>query len=117
MLVIQAKFKQTETGEFLSFEMDGHAKSGPFGYDIVCAAASALSINTINSINELAGYTPIYDMESGYLYFERLESLSDRQIDITNLLVHSLLIGLRSIETDNQAFIQVKLSQGGANPC
>ena len=115
--MIQAIFKQTENGEFVSFEMDGHAESGPFGYDIVCAASSALSINTINSIVELADYTPIYDMESGYLYFERLESLSDKQIDITNLLVHSLLIGLRSIEADNQAFIQVKLSQGGASLC
>ena len=115
--MIQAIFKQTEAGEFVSFEMDGHAESGPYGYDLVCAAASALSINTVNSINELADYTPIYDIDSGYLYFERLETLSDRQMDITNLLVHSLLIGLRSIEADNQAFIQVKLSQGGANPC
>ncbi|MGX4686755.1 ribosomal-processing cysteine protease Prp [Vagococcus sp. JNUCC 83] len=115
--MIRAEFKQAGNGDFLSFEMDGHAESGPFGYDIVCAAASALSINTINSINELAEYMPIYEMESGYLYFERLNDLSDRQIDITNLLVHSLLIGLRSIEADNQAFIQVKLSQGGASPC
>ncbi|WP_326716890.1 ribosomal-processing cysteine protease Prp [Vagococcus jeotgali] len=106
--MIEAKFKQSKSGDYVSFEISGHAGSGPFGYDIVCAAVSALSINTVNSINQLAEYIPLVESESGYLYFERLQELSDEQIRVTNLLVESLLIGLKAIETDNKTFIKTQ---------
>ncbi|MBQ7678585.1 MAG: ribosomal-processing cysteine protease Prp [Butyrivibrio sp.] len=35
---------------FLGFSMEGHAGSGEYGRDIVCAALSVLAINTVNAI-------------------------------------------------------------------
>lgn len=40
-------------GELIGFNVSGHANYSIPGRDIVCAAISALTINTINSIGEL----------------------------------------------------------------
>ncbi|MGO3731727.1 MAG: ribosomal-processing cysteine protease Prp [Vagococcus sp.] len=106
--MIQANFKQNSRNDFVAFDMSGHANSGPYGYDLVCAACSALSINTVNSLEKLAKYTPIVVVDEGYLKFEIPEELTDAQQTTTNLLVHSLMIGLQAIEDEHNQFIQVK---------
>ena len=106
--MIKATFKQKEDGEIVSFEMTGHADFAEMGSDIVCAAASSLSINAVNSIEELAGYQPIVDVSDGYLYLELLSEMSDVQRAVTDILLKSLLIGLRCIEEEYKEYIQVK---------
>ena len=49
MINVQAK---KENGHYKSFHINGHAMYAEAGSDIVCAAVSALVINTINSIEE-----------------------------------------------------------------
>lgn len=105
--MIHAHFKQNKSDDYVSFEMKGHANAGPYGYDIVCAAASALSINAVNSIYQLAEYAPLTDVSDGYLYFETLNNLSDRQVDMTNILIQSLLIGLSEIQTEYPEFMKI----------
>ena len=105
--MIKATFKQKEDGEIVSFEMTGHADFAEMGSDIVCAAASSLSINAVNSIEQLAGYQPIVDIDDGYLYFEVLSDLSEQQQKVTNILLDSLLIGLQGIEEGYGDYIQV----------
>lgn len=106
--MIKATFKQRENDEIISFEMTGHADFAEMGSDIVCAAASSLSINAVNSIEQLAGYQPIVDMSEGYLYVELLSELSDVQRAVSDILLKSLLIGLRDIEEEYKNYIQVK---------
>ena len=52
MINVQAK---KENGHYKSFHINGHAMYAEAGSDIVCAAVSALVINTINSIEEWKG--------------------------------------------------------------
>lgn len=42
-------------GRLLGFAVVGHANYGAPGYDIVCAAISALTITTVNALQEVAG--------------------------------------------------------------
>ncbi len=44
--MIRAQFTLDSNQRITSFKMTGHADSGPYGQDIVCAAVSALSIST-----------------------------------------------------------------------
>ena len=37
-------------GEYISVESDGHAGYAEEGQDIICAAVSALIVNTVNSV-------------------------------------------------------------------
>lgn len=47
-------FHKTKSGEYRDFICSGHAGSGSYGKDIVCASISVLVINTINSLEEIA---------------------------------------------------------------
>ena len=48
--MINVTIYKDSSDQFVGFEFDGHAEADEYGRDIVCAAASVLSINTINSI-------------------------------------------------------------------
>ncbi len=105
--MIKANFSEKSEVGFVSFEMDGHADFAEEGSDIVCAAASSLALNAVNSIEELAGYQPIVTMDDGYLYFEVLSDLSEKQQEVSNLLIKSLLIGLKGIEEEYSNYIRI----------
>ena len=54
---------------YAGFILEGHSGYAESGADIVCAGLSALAINTVNSIEVIAGQTPTeyQDEESGTL--------------------------------------------------
>lgn len=99
--------------ELVSFEMTGHAGFGEYGEDIVCAGVSALAITTVNSIEKLAGYQPIVDVdevEGGYLYFEVVRDVTKVQAHTTQILLNSLLLGLEDIQSEYQDFLAVTVA-------
>ena len=50
----EVRIYKTKSGEYRKFICDGHAGYAEYGNDIVCAAISALVINTVNSLEEIA---------------------------------------------------------------
>ena len=76
-------------GEYISVESNGHAGYAEEGQDIICAAVSALIVNTVNSVETLTEDLIISEAGDGYGYSES-----------TALLVKSLLLGLESIRRD-----------------
>ena len=57
--------------EYIGFQTSGHAGYAPEGQDIVCAAASVLTINTINAIDQFTGDRAILEAEQteGYISY------------------------------------------------
>ena len=97
----------------VSFEMTGHANFSEHGSDIVCAGVSAIDITTVNSIEKLAGYQPIVEVdevEGGYLYMEVVEDLTKDQEHTTQILLNSLLLGLEDIQSEYQDFLAVTVA-------
>lgn len=97
--------------EVVAFEMSGHADYAGHGQDIVCAAVSALAITTVNSIEKLAGFAPIVEVdevEGGYLYMELQSDLSDRQKDISNILIQNFYLGLMDIQEEYPSNLRVQ---------
>ena len=93
--------------------MTGHADSGEYGSDIVCAAVSALAISAVNGIDALAGVKPLIEAnesEGGQLYVElpSRDSLTQEQTNITQILLENLLLGLQSVQTENSDSIEVQ---------
>ena len=79
---------QNKNGIYKGFELSGHAGYAKSGADIVCAAISMLTTNTINSIetftddffsyeeNEETGCTVIQDLGDGYAaVYEKLQKI------------------------------------------
>lgn len=91
---------------FVGFEMAGHADSAPHGEDLVCAAATALSMTTVASAVELLQVRADIETDEGYLRFvcENLSELSARQREDLDLLLQAFFLGLRQINDsyDNQ---------------
>ena len=75
--------------------IDGHAGYADEGEDIVCAAVSALVINTINSIEEFTDDAFTMDCKDGQI--SNWEFTSDISAS-TDLLMKSLVLGLENIE-------------------
>ena len=50
---------RTKRDKIVSYEISGHAESGEYGHDVVCAAVSVLSITTANNIYEMAHIKPV----------------------------------------------------------
>jgi len=74
--------RKNSDGDICGFEMDGHAGFAEYGQDIVCAALSMLSINTINSIAEQGQIDNTQEVE--------LTSFESRIEDYANIIVERL---------------------------
>lgn len=104
MINVQAK---KENGHYKSFHINGHAMYAEAGSDIVCAAVSALVINTINSIEEFTDDPFTCDCRDGMIEsWEFTNNLSAA----TELLMDSLMLGLTNIvEAYGEEYLKVEM--------
>lgn len=106
--MIHAQIRR-QGSQISGFCLSGHAGSGAYGQDIVCAAVSVLAINTVNSLEKLALVKPkveIDEVDGGYLSLELdAQDLADLK---AQLLLQSFVLGLNDIERSYQEFIQIK---------
>lgn len=109
--MITSSFKRNSAGHIVSFEVAGHANAGPYGSDIVCAAVSALTISTINGIEALAGFDlkiEIDEVQGGYLCAEIISGPTQEQLNIAQILLENLLLGLQEIQQEHNDYVLVK---------
>lgn len=85
-----------EKGHYRKFIIDGHAGYAEEGQDIVCAAVSALVINTINSIEKFTEDAFTCDCKDGQI--QNWEFTSEVSAS-TDLLMDSLMLGLTNIQS------------------
>lgn len=92
------------------FEISGHANSGPYGYDLVCAGVSAVSFGAVNAVIKLCEVDLKIDHgeDGGYLSVEIPSSLSIEQSEQVQLILEAMLISLQTIEREYSKFIQIK---------
>lgn len=110
--MIKAQFHRDQNGHIVSFVVKGHADSGPYGYDIVCAAVSAITIGTVNGIDAIAGFQPQVAMDNdngGYLSVKITtdKSMTDHQKDAAQILLENLLLEMQSIQKQYAQFVSV----------
>jgi uncharacterized protein YsxB (DUF464 family) len=87
--------------KLIGFKVDGHANYSIVGRDIVCAAVSCISINTINSLQEIAHKG--IDLLSGEGFLEyRIRGKPSVQ---SNILLESAKIGYRSIAEEYPSYV------------
>ncbi|MBR2257483.1 MAG: ribosomal-processing cysteine protease Prp [Blautia sp.] len=105
MITVVAEKKD---GGYCSFCSSGHAGSGPGGFDIVCAAVSALVITTANSLEAFTDDSFETECRDGYVRLSFPDPLSREAC----LLLDSLMLGLSSIEQEyGSKYIKVKVRE------
>lgn len=102
-------------GNIQSFIMSGHAESGPYGHDLVCAAVSAVTFGAVNAIFELTDVEPIIEsrQEGGYLNVELPANFSAQSLSSAHLLFKGMLISLQTIEQDYGDHIYISFEKEG----
>ena len=93
-------FYQKDPKVITGFVCEGHTGYAEEGSDIVCAAVSALVLNTVNSITDLVGAKAkvTADEENAMIRFTLVdESSADAQ-----LLLRSLMFGLSNLEDQEE---------------
>ena len=87
---------KTRSGEYKGFNCIGHSGYAEAGEDIVCAAISVLVINTINSLDQLAGerFKLVTNEEDGLIDCRFDGAINEKSV----LLLESMILGLQEIK-------------------
>ena len=89
----------------------GHAEyAKPGEPDVVCAAISALTIGTVNSLEELAGerLSVTQDEQTGFLKCDFESTLQEK----SNFLMDSMVFSLENISREyGREYLQVKIEE------
>ena len=96
-------------GSYLDFLSKGHAGYAEEGQDIVCAAVSALIINTVNSLETFTKEKFQAKDKDGYvsIIFEQSPNTPEGK-----LLMDSLILGLTEIEHSyNNRYLTVRVKE------
>lgn len=105
--------REKETNRIQSFTISGHANAGPHGYDIVCAAVSALSIGAVNAVEKLCHVQlPIESgKKGGYLRCDIPKELTKSADRDVQLLIEGMCVALRDIAREYSSHVTVKEEQ------
>ena len=105
--------QKNSKGWYKGFKCDGHAGYAEYGQDIVCAALSVLTINTINSIENFAGdlMDVSSDEEKGIItctFRNKTGNISEE----ATLLMKSYELGVNGIfEQYGKEFLNIKFEE------
>ena len=80
---------------YAGFSSKGHAGYAEEGYDIICAAVSVLTVNTINSIEKFTEDAFKAEAADGMVRWKFTEIPLSKE---ANLLMDSLVLGLKDIQ-------------------
>ncbi|GGF06875.1 hypothetical protein GCM10010954_01670 [Halobacillus andaensis] len=96
-------------GHLSGFEISGHAESGPYGHDLVCAAVSAVSFGAVNAIISLCDIEPDITQggEGGYLQVKLPLQIEQEALTKAQLLLEGMLVSLQSIENEYHEYIKI----------
>ena len=103
--MIKVTIYQSSEGKISGFAVQGHAGYAESGSDIVCAAVSVLTQNTVNSIEQFTEdrFSVDVDEKEGGLYLKMKPGYSGR----SKLLLDSLILGLQGIEEEYMDYLDV----------
>ena len=105
--MIQITILLDQKKRIFGFLSENHAGFSESGTDIICAAVSMLTINTMNAIEQFTGddFLQEADPETARIRFEIRGEVSKE----AELLLKTMVLGLQSLEDDDNysAYIDV----------
>lgn len=107
--MVKVKIQRDSKRLIQSVEISGHAESGPYGHDLVCASVSAIAFGGYNSVVKLAELEMPVDVGSdgGYLFFTVPDDLQGKKQEKVQLLLEGMLVSLQTIENDYSEYIKI----------
>lgn len=104
--IIKRKIKRIN-----GYVISGHAESGEYGHDVVCAAVSVLGITTANNLYKLAMVKPVAEMKEGYLSVGIPLTLSKRQEEVSQMLLLAFQYALQEVAEEYNDYIEMTIEK------
>ena len=95
--MITIEIRKSASG-YTGFSSKGHAGYAEEGYDIICSAVSALTVNTINSIEQFTDDAFKAEAADGMVRWKFTELPLSKE---AKLLMDSLVLGLEDIQENH----------------
>ncbi|AGC67539.1 hypothetical protein Cst_c05170 [Thermoclostridium stercorarium subsp. stercorarium DSM 8532] len=108
--MIKAVIYHNKDGKIKGFKVKGHAGFGTAGNDIVCAAVSAVVYTALGGLDELAGFRNFVERD-GYMECHVPDGLNETESYIADIILKTMVIGLRQIEADYSEYIQLRFKE------
>ena len=107
--MIKVNIYENSTGKPIGLKLKGHAGYDIFGKDIICAAASILTINTINSIESFTHdkLDVTVDEKNALIDFKLDGNISVE----SQVLLDALKLGLMNIENQGSDYISIRIKE------
>ncbi len=112
--MIEAVIYYNRKKELCGYCVSGHAGFAQYGEDIVCAAVSILTINTVNAIEQLTTTTIDCDADEtqgGYLkviFSDIQKGIKDHD---ATLLLKAMVMGLEDLSKQYKKYIRLKYEE------
>ena len=104
--MITAEVLKEKGGTYLGFSVEGHALFDQKGKDIVCAAVSILTINTVNALETFTD--AVFSLKTDDGISLRFQSEPDEK---AKLLIDTYLLGLEGIEKEYQDYFRLLIRE------
>jgi len=106
--MIRVVVDREASGNIVGFEVCGHAGYSEYGKDIVCAAVSAIVQTAVIGLTEILGIKIEYRQKAGKATCVIPAGLSGDQNEKINIILETMLCGLKSIEEGYGDYIRVE---------
>ena len=104
--MITAKFQKDADGICRGFTVKGHALFDEKGKDIVCAAVSILTINTVNALEQFTDAKYSLQTDDGIAL--TFQTIPDEK---AKLLTDTYLLGLKGIEKEYRDYFRLLIEE------
>ena len=88
--------------KIVELEIKGHANSGPYGSDLVCAAVSAVTIGGLNNLNNPQAYE--IKISEGHIHVKLVEKSNEHD----EIVLETIVKSLETIEIENKRFVLIQ---------
>lgn len=97
----------TKGKKTIGFNASGHCGYAAAGEDIVCAAVSAVMQTAVLGVTRIAGCQAAFEMKDGELYLMLDKSVKGKQLQQAELILRTMLLGLRSIQEEYSNYLKL----------
>lgn len=99
--MIEVLILRTREHQFSQITIAGHANSGPYGEDLVCAAVSAIGVGTLNALEKSSNLHVIN--QEGLIKMTVLHPLNPEE----RIILETMLIQLNTVHESYSKFIKI----------
>lgn len=98
-------FSKNKQGDFYGFVAKGHAGGGEAGFDIYCAAISAITQTAVIGLEDVCKVKVDIKMKDGFL--SAFIDENDAKKENCQVVFKTLNLGLQSFKSENPKYIQI----------